>query len=46
MKQYKSYKKLLKIKEKSQYQDYGWNDLEDDLNELEELLLEDLTNTK
>ena len=39
----KSYKKLLRIKERSQYQDYGWSDLEDDLEELEDLLLEDLS---
>lgn len=28
--------------ERSEYQDYGWSDLENDLKELEDLLLEDL----
>ena len=42
MNKYRSYKKVLKIMERSEYQDYGWSDLEDDLKELEELLLEDL----
>lgn len=42
MRNKKSYKKLLKIKERSKYQDYGWSDLEDDLEELEKLFLNDL----
>lgn len=41
-KEYRSYKKLLEIQEKSQYTDYGWGDLEEDLDQLEKLLVEDL----